>query len=140
MFHWLGNFSAGLLSCQTTPTNVTLFFLPQKINPVFCSCAFFHFSEDTPIVHYGTDPSVMSVVKGNISKTYTADDMCAAPANSAQFVDPGFIHDVLLTNLELGTRYYYSYGSEKVRVGFLELIYGYFNNLFIKVNPQVTHE
>ena len=77
----------------------------------------------------------MSVIKGNISKTYTADDMCAAPANSAQFVDPGFIHDVLLTNLEPGTRYYYSYGSEKVRVGFLELIYGYFNNLFIKVNP-----
>ena len=88
---------------------------------------FFLISEDTPIVHYGTDPSVMSVVKGNISKTYTADDMCAAPANSAQFVDPGFIHDVLLTNLEPGTRYYYSYGSEKVRVGFLELIYGYFS-------------
>ena len=71
----------------------------------------------------------MSVVKGNISKTYTAADMCAAPANSAQFVDPGFIHDVLLTNLEPGTRYYYSYGSEKVPVpvGFVELIYGYFN-------------
>ena len=69
----------------------------------------------------------MSVVKGNISKTYTAADMCTAPANSAQFVDPGFIHDVLLTNLEPGTRYYYSYGSEKVCVGFVELIYGYFN-------------
>ena len=97
------------------------------MSPVFCTFAFFLISEDTPIVHYGTDPSVMSVVKGNISKTYTADDMCAAPANSAQFVDPGFIHDVLLTNLEPGTRYYYSYGSEKVCVGFVELIYGCFN-------------
>ena len=72
--------------------------------------------EETPIVQYGTDPSALSaVVKGNISKTYTAADMCAAPANGVQFVDPGFIHDILLTNLKPGTRYYYSYGSEKVR-------------------------
>lgn len=51
---------------------------------------------------------------GNISKTYTANDMCSSPANGTQFVDPGFIHDVLLTNLKPGTQYYYSYGSGKV--------------------------
>lgn len=62
----------------------------------------------------------MTVVKGNISKTYTAADMCAEPANDINaFVDPGYIHDVLLTNLLPGTRYYYSYGSKKVI--FLEL-------------------
>ena len=71
----------------------------------------------TPIVQYGVDPSTMAVVKGNISKTYTADDMCASPANEANaFVDPGYIHDVLLTNLKPGTRYYYSYGSVKVKM------------------------
>jgi len=41
--------------------------------------------------------------------------MCAEPANDVNaFVDPGYIHDVLLTNLKPGTRYYYSYGSGKV--------------------------
>lgn len=70
---------------------------------------------ESPLVQYGVDPSTMSVVKGNISKTYTAADMCAEPAGDVNaFVDPGYIHDVLLTNLKPGTRYYYSYGSEKV--------------------------
>lgn len=69
---------------------------------------------ESPVVQYGVDPSTMSVVKGNISKTYTAADMCSEPANDTNaFVDPGYIHDVLLTNLKPGTRYYYSYGSEK---------------------------
>jgi len=41
--------------------------------------------------------------------------MCAEPANDINaFVDPGYIHDVLLTNLLPGNRYYYSYGSVKV--------------------------
>ena len=69
---------------------------------------------ESPTVQYGVDPSTMSVVKGN-SKTYTAADMCAKPASDINaFVDPGYIHDVLLTNLKPGTRYYYSYGSAKV--------------------------
>jgi len=70
---------------------------------------------ESPIVRYGVDQKTMSVVKGSISKTYTAADMCAEPANDVNaFVDPGYIHDVLLTNLKPGTRYYYSYGSGKV--------------------------
>ena len=71
---------------------------------------------ETSVVKYGTDPSAMSeVIMGNISKTYTAADMCNAPANDVNnFVDPGYIHDVLLTNLTPGTKYYYSYGSVKV--------------------------
>ena len=72
--------------------------------------------DDTSVVKYGKDPSAWSVVTANITKTYTAADMCAAPANGVQFVDPGFIHDVLLTDLSPGTRYYYTYGSEKVTV------------------------
>ena len=70
--------------------------------------------DETGIVRYGTSPTDWTVVTGNISKTYTADDMCALPANGSTFVDPGFIHDVLLTNLKPATRYYYFYGSKKV--------------------------
>lgn len=48
---------------------------------------------ESPVVQYGVDPSTMSVVKGNISKTYTAADMCSEPANDTNaFVDPGYIH------------------------------------------------
>lgn len=70
-------------------------------------------TDGTNIVRYGTNPYDMVTVTGNTSKTYTADDMCSSPANGSAFVDPGFIHDVLLTNLTQGTRYYYTYGSDK---------------------------
>ena len=90
---------------------------------------------ETSVVKYGTDPSAMSeVIMGNISKTYTAADMCNAPANDVNnFVDPGYIHDVLLTNLTPGTKYYYSYGSVKVSFsGLNHVIYKSFQDFDLK--------
>ena len=58
--------------------------------------------------------------------TYTADSMCQAPANSNGFWHPGFIYDVLLTNLTANTRYYYSYGTEDVSANWLYTV----NTLF----------
>ena len=56
-----------------------------------------------------TDGSARIEVNGN-STTYKASDLCHAPATqiSAKFFrDPGFIHDVLLTNLQPRTQHRY---------------------------------
>ena len=45
------------------------------------------------------------------SKTYKATDLCYI---NGVFIDPGYIHDVLLTGLEPSTTYYYSCGIENV--------------------------
>ena len=98
---------------------------------------------ETSFVKYGTDPSAMSeVIMGNISKTYTAADMCNAPANDVNnFVDPGYIHDVLLNNLIPGTRYYYSYGSKKVFFAELNcFVYMWsFKGFCLKIKKQVNN-
>ena len=62
----------------------------------------------------GSDPSVPHVIESHNIKTYTASDLCWGPANGARFIDPGYIHDVLLTDLKPSTTYYYSCGSVKV--------------------------
>ena len=51
------------------------------------------------------------VAKGE-SKTYTAEDFCSL---QGKFIDPGYIHDVLLTGLQPSTVYYYSCGVPGVR-------------------------
>ena len=87
---------------------------------LYCFCGFYLcfvvylFSDATSIVKYGTNPYDWTTVTSNVTKTYTAKDMCAPPANGPSFVDPGFIHDVLLRNLTPGIIYYYTYGSETV--------------------------
>ena len=53
-----------------------------------------------------------TVVKGT-SQTYKATDLCYL---NGVFIDPGYIHDVLLTGLEPSTTYYYSCGVEGVSV------------------------
>ena len=44
--------------------------------------------------------------------TYTANDMCQGIANGAGFWEPGITHDVILTDLQPNTKYFYSYGSD----------------------------
>ena len=69
----------------------------------------------TPTVLYGTSPSSLDFKATGTSKTYKASDMCGPPANmSLYFMNPGYLHEVLLTNLEPNTHYYYKYGSEGV--------------------------
>jgi hypothetical protein len=77
-------------------------------------------SGQTPSVRYSTLPGVMSPgVKVSIatgkSGTYSANDMCHAPANQTGqdgFIDPGIIHRVLLTGLRPSTSYFFAYGNE----------------------------
>lgn len=68
-----------------------------------------------PIVHYGADPERLTQSKQGVSRTYAASDMCEAPANetgAGKFTDPGMLHDIVMTDLKLDTRYYYKVGLE----------------------------
>ena len=68
-------------------------------------------SKSIPIVRYGSSSNLTQMVKG-ISRTYGASDMCGPPATDpVNFIDPGYLHDVLLTNLLPDTTYFYQYGS-----------------------------
>ena len=65
-----------------------------------------------PTVHYGTSADNLIHTATGISKTYKASDMCGPPANSSvYFRDPGYLHEVILTDLQPHTKYYYQYGS-----------------------------
>ena len=68
-----------------------------------------------PVVYYGTSRDNLTLYESGISKTYTIFDMCGPPANdSAFFLDPGNLHDVLLTDLKPKTTYSYKFGSEGI--------------------------
>ena len=45
--------------------------------------------------------------------TYTAKDMCGAPATTVGYRDPGMIHQVTMDNLKPGYRYEYRFGDDK---------------------------
>ena len=68
--------------------------------------------DETPLVTFSKDSKSRNgtVVKGT-SETYKATDLCYL---NGVFIDPGYIHDVLLTGLEPSTTYYYSCGMESV--------------------------
>ena len=73
---------------------------------------FLSISDETPLVIFSTDGKSRdgTVVEGT-SRTYKATDLCFV---YGVFIDPGYIHDVLLTDLEPSTTYYYSCGVESV--------------------------
>ena len=65
-----------------------------------------------PEVHYGLSRESLTLSATGTSTTYTISDLCGPPANdSVFFLDPGFLHDVLLTDLKPKTTYYYKFGS-----------------------------
>ena len=68
--------------------------------------------DTTPIVRFGYSNDVLKFKASGTSQTYTANHMCGPPAAVLEnFVNPGFFHDVLLTKLKPGTRYYYQFGA-----------------------------
>ncbi|KAL5482027.1 hypothetical protein EMCRGX_G022307 [Ephydatia muelleri] len=70
-------------------------------------------TRESPTVRYGLAPNALDLTaRGSSSRTYNYTDMCGPPANTPRaFVDPGYLHDVLLTDLVPGTKYYYRFGS-----------------------------
>ena len=66
----------------------------------------------TPTVTYGYSPSRLLYAAKGVSRTYSAHDMCTRPATDPNhFIDPGFLHDVLLTGLKQDSTIFYKYGS-----------------------------
>ncbi len=67
----------------------------------------------TPTVNYGYSTTQLNHVAMGVSRTYTANDMCTEPAtNPKYFIDPGFLHDVILTKLPPNIIIFYQFGSE----------------------------
>ncbi|XP_058961900.2 uncharacterized protein [Pocillopora verrucosa] len=72
-------------------------------------------TDETPVVYYGKDPSLLKFRATGTSKTYQRSDMCGPPASLwICFRNPGYIHDVLLTGLTPSIQYFYSYGSSEI--------------------------
>ena len=72
-------------------------------------------SNSTPVVLYGVSPNELDYKATGHWTTYKASDMCGEPANNtAYFIDPGYLHDVLLTDLKPNTLYYFQYGSDNI--------------------------
>ena len=72
-------------------------------------------SNSTPVLLYGVSPNKLDYKVTGHWTTYKASDMCGKPANNnTYFIDPGYLHDVLLTDLKPNTLYYYQYGSDYI--------------------------
>ncbi|KAF1336556.1 Calcineurin-like phosphoesterase, partial [Globisporangium splendens] len=73
-------------------------------------------SQRTPKVKYGLTRSELTSESSGTSTTYTAADMCEAPANITSqvwFRDPGFMHKVFLRGLASGKMYFYQFGNDE---------------------------
>ncbi|GLD96818.1 hypothetical protein PINS_up005501 [Pythium insidiosum] len=71
---------------------------------------------DDAHVQFGSDPKKLTSRVKATGSTYTAADICQAPANieAAQaFRDPGMIYEAVITGLVPGKSYYYRVGSDK---------------------------
>lgn len=69
-----------------------------------------------PQCQYGFDPSTLNFQKNGTSITYQASDMCEEKANITgphNFIDPGYIHTILLEDLRPSTMYYYRVGTNE---------------------------
>ena len=73
-------------------------------------------SDVVPQCQYGLSPTTLSMQVNGTTVTYKASDMCQEKANTTgpqAFIDPGYMHTMLLTGLRLGTTYYYRVGSDQ---------------------------
>ena len=72
-------------------------------------------------------------------KTYKGSDMCEPLANTTGFWDPGYLYDVLLTDLEPNTRYFYSCGSEEVRDNSISINYSCLHDILSILLKTISH-
>eukprot|EP01119_Soliformovum_irregulare_P003241 TRINITY_DN1359_c0_g1_i4.p1 TRINITY_DN1359_c0_g1~~TRINITY_DN1359_c0_g1_i4.p1 ORF type:complete len:646 (-),score=157.05 TRINITY_DN1359_c0_g1_i4:34-1869(-) len=74
-------------------------------------------TRNVPTVMYGFDPSSLTSEATGTSWTYNVTDMCGKKVNPDgdisinYFLDPGWIHSVILPNLLSNTTYYYKFGT-----------------------------
>lgn len=71
--------------------------------------------ESVPQCQYGLSPSALDFHQNGSTITYTASDMCEGKANRwgpQAFIDPGYMHTVLIENLRPSTTYFYRVGTD----------------------------
>jgi len=66
---------------------------------------------NTPQIKWGTESGNYQWTKEATSTTYRAEDMCDSPARDYGWIEPGMIHQVTLTSLTPGMRYFYIFGD-----------------------------
>jgi len=69
-------------------------------------------SENVPIVQYGISRSLNMFANGT-SHTYNSTQLCDNWMLPMYWIDPGNMHDVVMTNLEPSTNYFYRYGNDQ---------------------------
>jgi acid phosphatase type 7 len=68
----------------------------------------------TPRCQYGLNSSLLQWEANGTTVTYTASDMCEGKATiwgPQNFIDPGFMHTILLDDLQPSTTYFYRVGN-----------------------------
>jgi hypothetical protein len=72
-------------------------------------------SQYTPQCQYGLSPKSLAFHQSGTTTTYKASDMCEGIANIVApqyFIDPGYMHTMLLKDLRPSTTYYYRVGTD----------------------------
>jgi hypothetical protein len=96
------------------PTHIHLAY-GDRIDQMFVSYLT-NSSQFTPQCQYGFDPSSLNFRQNGTTTTYKASDMCEGKANITgpqNFIDPGYMHTMLLEDLRPSTRYYYRVGTDE---------------------------
>ncbi len=73
-------------------------------------------SQYTPQCQYGLSPTSLTFHQNGTTTTYKASDMCETKATiigPQNFIDPGFMHTMLLEDLRPSTTYYYRVGTNE---------------------------
>ena len=65
-------------------------------------------------VQFGVSKDSLDRVSKSVATTYTINDMCGSIAKMPEhFMNPGFLHDAVMTELPASTTFYYRVGSEE---------------------------
>lgn len=116
----LGNYSFVAKSSTVEPMNYNT---PEQIHIAFADRIDQMFisyvtnsNEYSSQCQYGTDPlSLKNMIDGK-TITYQGSDMCEEPATipgPQTFIDPGYMHTILLNDLRPSTIYYYRVGNDE---------------------------
>eukprot|EP00698_Gefionella_okellyi_P020824 TRINITY_DN6617_c0_g1_i1.p1 TRINITY_DN6617_c0_g1~~TRINITY_DN6617_c0_g1_i1.p1 ORF type:complete len:564 (+),score=100.33 TRINITY_DN6617_c0_g1_i1:99-1694(+) len=83
----------------------------------------------SPVVQYGRSSGALHDTAVANTSTYTAHELCGAPATTNGWMNPGLLHNAVLTGLAANTTYYYRVGED---------VYGWSDEFSFVSAPAVT--